>query len=70
MEPNYQGNFRPSKASKELKIFEEWLSHLPKVLWELSSGYLPGTEVILRFLLRLFQRKSALVNEEVSHRLL
>lgn len=64
-ERQYQGIFRVDKNSEDTKKFEEWVVHLPRVLWELGSSNLSTTEVILRFLLRLFQRKSCLVHEEV-----
>lgn len=49
----------------DAKKFEDWVVHLPKALWELGSNNLSTTEIILRFLLRLFQRKSCLVHREV-----
>lgn len=65
-ERQYQGGLRVGRNSEETEKFGEWVVHLPKVLWELGSSNLSTTEVILRFLLRLFQRKSCLVHEEVS----
>ena len=65
-EPQYQDSFRIARTPREAKILEDWLVHLPKVLWEIGSNNLSMTEVILRFLLRLFQRKSCLVHQGVS----
>jgi pre-rRNA-processing protein IPI1 len=64
-ELQYQGSFTMARTPDEAKKFEDWLVHLPKVLWELGSNNLLTTEVILRFQLRLFQRKSCLVHQEV-----
>lgn len=56
-EGEYTGSFR-SNLSKEVEDkFEEWVKHLPKTLWELGANNLDTTETIVRFLLRLFQRK-------------
>ena len=65
-ELQYQDSFRIARTADEAKKFEDWLVHLPKVLWELGSNNLSTTEVIFRFLLRLFQRKSCLVHQEAS----
>ena len=65
---------------------EQWISQLPKTLWELGTEDSVATEVchthhilrhccvidassqtILRFLLRLFQLRSAFVHSEVCH---
>lgn len=54
------------RIESEVKKFEDWIVHLPKVLWELGDKNLSTTEAVLRFLLRLLQRKSCLVNTEVS----
>jgi len=64
-ELQYQGVFRMARTVNDAKKFDDWLVHLPKALWELESNNLSATEVILRFLLRLFQRKSCLVHHEV-----
>jgi pre-rRNA-processing protein IPI1 len=66
-EVQYQGSFRMARSADEVKKFEDWLLHLPKVLWELGSNNLSTIEAILRFLLRLFQRKSCLIHQEVKH---
>lgn len=65
-ELQYRGGFKVGRTSADVKKFEEWLIHLPKVLWELGSNHPSTTEVILRFLLRLCQRKSCLIHQEVG----
>ncbi|KAJ7630987.1 hypothetical protein FB45DRAFT_917132 [Roridomyces roridus] len=42
----------------------EWLNHLPKCLWELGSSNLGTTEIILRFLIVLCQRRAPLANPQ------
>ncbi|KII93209.1 hypothetical protein PLICRDRAFT_101004 [Plicaturopsis crispa FD-325 SS-3] len=63
-EIQYRGSFKIAKTGDDLQKFEEWVKHLPKTLWELGAKSVPVTEIILRFLLRLFQRKSCLVHAE------
>ncbi|KAJ7597117.1 hypothetical protein C8J56DRAFT_851089 [Mycena floridula] len=56
-EPQYIGPFRIEQ--KDDKI-QQWILHLPKVLWEVGGTTPNGlavSEVISRFLLRLLQRK-------------
>ncbi|KZP31318.1 hypothetical protein FIBSPDRAFT_945334 [Athelia psychrophila] len=60
----YHGSFKVGRMESEVKKFEDWIVHLPKVLWELGDKNLSTTEAVLRFLLRLLQRKSCLVNSE------
>ncbi|KAF7307005.1 Ipi1-N domain-containing protein [Mycena indigotica] len=53
----------------EIKTAEEvseWINHLPKCLWELGSSNLVASEVILRFLIAVSQRRSRIVNNEVA----
>ncbi|PCH33787.1 hypothetical protein WOLCODRAFT_135324 [Wolfiporia cocos MD-104 SS10] len=64
-EAEYRGAFSAGRNSGEAKKLEEWLLHLPKTVWELGVGSLPTTETILRLLLRLFQRRSRLLRDEV-----
>ncbi|KAJ6604747.1 hypothetical protein DFH09DRAFT_1123715 [Mycena vulgaris] len=61
-EPQFKGhlNFGTTIAQK----VAEWLSHLPKCLWELGSTNLAATEIILRFLIILCQRRSRLANAQ------
>ncbi|KAK2461854.1 hypothetical protein APHAL10511_006317 [Amanita phalloides] len=59
--PWYQGNFKTGRSTHMDKKFEEWMSHLPQCLWELGATNVPMTEMILRILLRLLQRKPSLV---------
>ncbi|KAF8640646.1 hypothetical protein AX17_000303 [Amanita inopinata Kibby_2008] len=64
-EAQYQGHFRLGRSTEIDGKFEEWLSHLPQCVWEAGAANLPMTEVILRFLLRLLQRKSRLLHAEI-----
>lgn len=63
-ETEYRGVFITGRNSEEDRVLQEWLLHLPKTLWELGGASLPTTEAILRFLLRLTQRKSPLLPDE------
>ncbi|KAJ7706080.1 hypothetical protein B0H17DRAFT_973090 [Mycena rosella] len=42
----------------------EWFNHLPKCLWELGSTNLAATEIILRFLIIICQRRSRLASAQ------
>ncbi|KAJ7619125.1 hypothetical protein DFH06DRAFT_1235406 [Mycena polygramma] len=42
----------------------EWVDHLPRCLWEMGAANLATTEIILRFLIILCQRRSRLPNPE------
>lgn len=64
--PRYTGTFRVNNSMEGLQKFEEWVIDLPKTLWELGGTNLPCTEVILRFLLRLSQRRSPIGNTDVA----
>ncbi|KAH9063528.1 hypothetical protein EDB87DRAFT_1673571 [Lactarius vividus] len=64
--PRYTGTFRVDNSVEGLQKFEDWVIDLPKTLWELGGTNLPCTEVILRFLLRLFQRRSPIGNTNAS----
>ena len=66
-EVQYHGSFRMAQIADETRMLEDWLLHLPKVLWELGSSNMSTTEVILRFYLRLFQRESRLIHRQVCH---
>jgi pre-rRNA-processing protein IPI1 len=66
-EVQYHGSFRMTRIVDEARMLEDWLLHLPKVLWELGSSNMSTTEVILRFYLRLFQRESRLIHPQVRH---
>jgi len=63
-EAEYSGTFAIGRNSEEDIKLQEWILHLPKTLWELGASHLPTTETILRFLLRLCQRGSALLRGE------
>ncbi|KAM6498183.1 hypothetical protein JOM56_006131 [Amanita muscaria] len=65
-EPNYRGSFRVGRSTEIENKFEQWLLHLPQVLWELGATNFPMTEVILRTLLRLLQRKPRLLHGETA----
>ena len=84
--PQYTGVFKLSQFPTESNKMEQWISQLPKTLWELGTEDPTTTEVcrapqilrhccltdassqtILRFLLRLFQLRSAFVHSEVWH---
>ncbi|KAF9270293.1 hypothetical protein L218DRAFT_992927 [Marasmius fiardii PR-910] len=57
-DPHYRGGFRiPQGTADDDDTIEEWIIHLPKVLWELGSNNLPATEAILLFLIRILQRR-------------
>ncbi|KAF8349995.1 hypothetical protein F5887DRAFT_1059217 [Amanita rubescens] len=60
--PQYQGSFNIGRSMEIDEKFKEWLLHLPQCLWELGAVNLPMTEVIMRALLRLLQRKPRLVH--------
>jgi len=57
-EPCYQGEFEPRSDLAVKEKLDAWLLHLPQVLWEIGNSNLPATEMILRVLLRVFQRQS------------
>ncbi|TFK41082.1 hypothetical protein BDQ12DRAFT_678857 [Crucibulum laeve] len=61
-EPQYLGYFRLGRDTAEDQKFEDWLLHLPQTLWEVGGGNPSTSEVILRALLRILQRRSTLVN--------
>ncbi|KAL7285185.1 hypothetical protein ACG7TL_000278 [Trametes sanguinea] len=62
-EPEYQGSFRNGRNPEQDGKLQEWITQLPKTLWELGGSHLPTTEVIIRLLLRLSQRRSRLLHE-------
>ncbi|KAN0123950.1 hypothetical protein V8E52_002440 [Russula decolorans] len=68
-DPRYTGTFRVSTDAACLQKIEQWVLHLPKTLWELGDTDVPCTEVILHFLLRLFQRRSTLAHSNVGAQL-
>jgi len=68
-DPRYIGTFRVSADTGCLQKIEQWVLNLPKTLWELGDTDIPCTEVILRFLLRLFQRRSPLAQADISAQL-
>ncbi|KAJ3568803.1 hypothetical protein NP233_g5483 [Leucocoprinus birnbaumii] len=64
-EAQYRGIFRAGSTDQARQHFESWIINLPQVLWETGSSDPMTTEVILRFLLRLLQRRSSLVQSQV-----
>ncbi|KAH9950477.1 hypothetical protein B0H21DRAFT_723497 [Amylocystis lapponica] len=64
-DPEYRGVFRVGRSADGDARLEEWVLHLPKTLWELGASNLPARRyAILRFLLRLCQRRSPLLRPE------
>ncbi|CCM05152.1 uncharacterized protein FIBRA_07361 [Fibroporia radiculosa] len=63
-EPEYHGSFSVGLNSEGDKMLTDWILHLPRTLWELGASHLPTSEIILRVLLRLCQRRSPLLREE------
>ncbi|KAJ7103428.1 hypothetical protein B0H15DRAFT_812209 [Mycena belliarum] len=61
-EPQFRGH--PTFGSNIAEKVAEWLCHLPKCLWEIGSTNLAATEIILRFLINLCQRRSPLANAQ------
>ncbi|KAJ7783892.1 hypothetical protein DFH07DRAFT_874241 [Mycena maculata] len=57
-EPQFNGHLKIAADTTE-KV-AGWLNHLPKCLWELGSTNLTATEIILRFLIIICQRRSRL----------
>uniref|UniRef100_A0A0W0G2M8 Pre-rRNA-processing protein n=1 Tax=Moniliophthora roreri TaxID=221103 RepID=A0A0W0G2M8_MONRR len=56
-EPHYHGTFRIPHRPADDRLVEEWVAHLPKVLWEMGSSNVPASESILLFLIRALQRR-------------
>ncbi|KAG5648058.1 hypothetical protein DXG03_007093 [Asterophora parasitica] len=61
-EPRYHGSFRLGRDQDEDQKLEEWVAHLPQPLWELGANNLAASEIIIRFLLRVLQRRSRVVH--------
>ncbi|KAK7463660.1 rRNA processing protein [Stygiomarasmius scandens] len=59
----YRGDFRLGR-NEENTLLDTWVTHLPKVLWELGSSNESVSETILLFLLRLIQRRSQIVQDK------
>ncbi|KZT72744.1 hypothetical protein DAEQUDRAFT_543688 [Daedalea quercina L-15889] len=64
-EAEYVGAWRVGRAAADDGRLGEWLLHLAQTLWELGANNLPTTETILRLFLRLCQRRSPLVQDQV-----
>ncbi|KAH9937104.1 uncharacterized protein B0H18DRAFT_1112984 [Fomitopsis serialis] len=64
-EAEYVGACRVGRAAADDQRLEEWLLHLAQTLWELGASSLPTTETILRVFLRVCQRRSPLVRDQV-----
>ncbi|KAF5355996.1 hypothetical protein D9756_003829 [Leucocoprinus leucothites] len=64
-EVQYRGTFRAGRSDQARQQFESWIINLPQTLWETGNSDPMTTEVILRFLLRLLQRRSSLVQPQV-----
>ncbi|KAJ7293677.1 hypothetical protein C8J57DRAFT_34512 [Mycena rebaudengoi] len=65
-EPQFNGNLKIGRSTAETAKVTEWLDHLPKCLWELGSTNLATTEIILRFLILVFRRRSRLANIQAT----
>ncbi|KAH0838365.1 hypothetical protein J3R83DRAFT_6645 [Lanmaoa asiatica] len=63
-EAGYTGYLNPRNAGEGRK-FQEWVTHLPKTLWEVGTNNLATTQTILGLLLRLLQRGSCVMQREV-----
>ncbi|KAF8216124.1 hypothetical protein K438DRAFT_1800104 [Mycena galopus ATCC 62051] len=61
-EPQFHGHLNID--SDTAQSVTEWINHLPRCLWELGSTNLATTEIILRFLIILCQRRSRLPNPQ------
>ncbi|GLB36226.1 hypothetical protein LshimejAT787_0305140 [Lyophyllum shimeji] len=64
--PGYHGSLRSGRDPGEDKKLEDWVVHLPQPLWEFGANNLPGSEIILRFLLRLLQRRSKIIHSSAT----
>ncbi|KIK71082.1 hypothetical protein GYMLUDRAFT_975790 [Collybiopsis luxurians FD-317 M1] len=60
----YDGAFRLGESAEIDRALEEWVTHLPQVLWELGASNVSISEAIVLFILRLLQRKSKIVHED------
>ncbi|KAF7347752.1 Testis-expressed sequence 10 protein [Mycena venus] len=63
-EPQFNGHLNVD--SETAQSVTEWINHLPRCLWELGSTNLAATEIILRFLIALCQRRSRLPNPQTA----
>lgn len=45
LDPEYHGQFRPTQLPQFRRRLEDWLTQLPKTLWELGAQQLVTTEV-------------------------
>ncbi|KAF7339386.1 Testis-expressed sequence 10 protein [Mycena sanguinolenta] len=61
-EPQFNGHL--DVDSDTAQLVTEWINHLPRCLWELGSTNLAATEIILRFLIILHQRRARLPNPQ------
>jgi pre-rRNA-processing protein IPI1 len=67
-ERQYHGDLRLSMQPGALRsLIEEWVLHLPKTLWEVVARDPSMSEVIIRLLLRLAQRRARCLTPEVGH---
>ncbi|KZT30468.1 hypothetical protein NEOLEDRAFT_1053675 [Neolentinus lepideus HHB14362 ss-1] len=64
--PEYRGAFSVGRSAEEIQKVNEWIAQLPRVLWELRSKDLSSSEIILRLLLRLLQRRSSFFHSEIA----
>ncbi|KAF9229363.1 hypothetical protein BS17DRAFT_688726 [Gyrodon lividus] len=62
-ESGYTGHFNPRDAGGD-HDFQEWVLHLPKILWELGINNLATSQIIICALLRLLQRGSCVIQRE------
>ncbi|KAJ7038093.1 hypothetical protein C8F04DRAFT_1326018 [Mycena alexandri] len=62
-EPQFNGHLNINTGAAQ--PVAEWVNHLPRCLWELGSTNLVATEIILRFLIVLCQRRARLANPQI-----
>jgi len=62
-EPQFNGHLNINASAAQ--PVAEWVNHLPRCLWELGSTNLAATEIILRFLIVLCQRRARLANPQI-----
>ncbi|KAG6819451.1 hypothetical protein H0H93_011800, partial [Arthromyces matolae] len=53
----YRGHFRFDHDPKAIAKVQEWVSHLPRSLWEIAAGNISTSEIITQFLLRSIRQR-------------
>ncbi|PPQ88648.1 hypothetical protein CVT25_010224 [Psilocybe cyanescens] len=66
LQPHYHGALSADRNPGLKAKFDAWFVHLPQVLWELGNTNLPCTEIVLRAVLRVLQRRSKAAQIEVD----